>query len=94
MGFPRNLGDPVDLRSQSPAGTIRLIKSQARGRGAWHPRERNPRAQERYRHAKATERAGWTREVLVPSSYRVKAGKPNPRKPVSREGRDRVTEPL
>ena len=44
-GFPRNLGDPVDLRSQSPAGTIRPDKSQARGRGAWHPRERKTRAQ-------------------------------------------------
>ncbi len=44
-GFPRNLGDPVDLRSQSPGGTIRLTKSQARGRGARYPRERNSRAQ-------------------------------------------------
>jgi len=43
-GFPRNLGDPADLRSKSPAGTIRLTKSQARGRGVWHPRERNTRA--------------------------------------------------
>ena len=46
---------------------IRLTKSQARGRGLWHPRERNPRAQERYRHAKETERVGWMREVLAPS---------------------------
>jgi hypothetical protein len=45
LGFPRNLGDPVDLRSHLPAGTLRLTKSQARGRGLWHPRERNPRAQ-------------------------------------------------
>jgi hypothetical protein len=44
-GFPRNLGDPADLRSKSPAGTIRLTKSQARGRGVWHPRERKTRAQ-------------------------------------------------
>ena len=41
----RNLGDPVDLRSQLPAGTIRVTKSQARGRGLWHPRERKTRAQ-------------------------------------------------
>jgi hypothetical protein len=46
---------------------IRLTKSQACGWGLWHPRERNPRAQEWYRHAKETERAGWTREVLAPS---------------------------
>jgi hypothetical protein len=46
---------------------IRLTKSQARGRGFWHPRERNPRVQERYRHATATERVGWTREVLASS---------------------------
>ena len=67
LGIPRNLGDPVDLRSHSPAGTLQLIKSQACGRGLWHPRERSPRVQERYRHAKETERAGWTREVLAPS---------------------------
>jgi hypothetical protein len=30
---------------QSPAGTLRLIKSQARGWGLWHPRERKTRAQ-------------------------------------------------
>ena len=53
-----------------------------------------PECKERYRHAKETERAGWRREVFVPSSYWLKAGKPHPRKPVSREGRDRVTEPF
>jgi len=45
----------------------RLTKSQAHGGGLWHPRERNPRAQERYRHATATERVGGTREVLASS---------------------------
>ncbi len=44
-GFPRNLGAPVDLRSQSPAGTIRPDKSPACGWGLWHPRERNTRVQ-------------------------------------------------
>jgi len=58
----------IPLISAPIAGwDIRLIKSQARGRGLWHPRERNPRVQERYRHATATERVGWMREVLASS---------------------------
>ena len=58
----------IPLISAPIAGRdIRLTKSLARGRGLWHPRERNPRMQERYRHATATKRVGWTREVLAPS---------------------------
>jgi len=36
---------PLISAPQSPAGTIRPDKSQARGRGLWHPRERKTRAQ-------------------------------------------------
>jgi hypothetical protein len=76
---------------QGPSGLTspRLVD----GASGIHESER-PERKERYRDAKATERAGWTREVLAPSWYRWKVGKPNPRKPASREGRGRVTEPL
>jgi hypothetical protein len=58
---------PLISAPQSPAGTIRPDKSQARGRGLWHPRERKTRAQGAVPPTKETERAGWTREVLAPS---------------------------
>ncbi len=74
MGIPRNLGDPVDLRSTSPAGTIRQTKSQARGRGVWHPRERKTRAQgavpPREGNGACGMDAGSLRPFIVPSESR------------------------
>jgi hypothetical protein len=76
-------------RRQGPSGrpSPRLVG----GASGLHERA-TPARRERYRDAKATER-GWTREVFAPSSDRRKAGKPHPRKPVSRKGRGRVAEP-
>ena len=51
-------------RRQGPSGLTspRLVD----GAPGIHESER-PERKERYRHAKETERAGWTREVLAPS---------------------------
>lgn len=57
-------------------------------------RNETPVMREWYREAKETESSGRRRGVLAPSYYRLKAGKPIPGEPVSREGRGRVTEPL